>query len=260
MSATAAPHSRAFDVSGTAPVPFGRLVGVEVRKMADTRAGAWLLAIIAVVTVALIIALFALNDAEDRTFYGFLSFTATPQMVLLPVLAILLVTGEWGQRTTLTTFALVPSRGKVVAAKVVAALAFGLAAIAFAAVVSALAATVGGAADPFGEVTGAAMGNFVLLQVLGVLQGLAIGLLVLNSAGAIVLFFAAPIVVNLVTSFWPWFRERAEWVDLAVAQGPLYDAQTLTGTEWTNLAVVCLWWIVVPAVVGLVRVLRSEVK
>ena len=32
------------------PVPFGRLIAVELRKMADTRAGCWLLISIAALT------------------------------------------------------------------------------------------------------------------------------------------------------------------------------------------------------------------
>ncbi len=40
MSATA---PMTLDVSQTRSVPFGRLVSVEIRKMADTRAGIWLL-------------------------------------------------------------------------------------------------------------------------------------------------------------------------------------------------------------------------
>ena len=49
---------------------------------------------------------------HDRTFLNFMGATATPQGFLLPVLGILLVTSEWGQRTALTTFALEPHRGR----------------------------------------------------------------------------------------------------------------------------------------------------
>ena len=36
-------YEQGLDLSGTAPLPFTRLVRVELRKMADTRAGRWLL-------------------------------------------------------------------------------------------------------------------------------------------------------------------------------------------------------------------------
>ena len=41
--------------------------------------------------------------------------------VILPIIAILSVTGEWSQRSGLTTFTLVPHRGRVIPAKVVVA-------------------------------------------------------------------------------------------------------------------------------------------
>ena len=84
---------------------------------------------IVLVTLAIVVIFFLAADEADRTFINFMGATATPQSFLLPVLGILLVTSEWGQRTTLTTFALEPHRGRVIAAKVVAALLFGLAAI-----------------------------------------------------------------------------------------------------------------------------------
>ena len=65
--------------------------------------------------------------------------TATPQGFLLPVLGILLVTSEWTQRTALVSFTLMPVRGRVLVAKVLAALIAGLAAIVLAMAVAALA-------------------------------------------------------------------------------------------------------------------------
>lgn len=269
MSTTA--PTRTFDVSGTSRVPFGRLVKVELRKMTDTRAGLWLLGIIAVATVAVVVMGYVLtrDSVNDRTFLSFFENTNTPQMLLLPVLGILLVTQEWGQRTTLTTFALEPSRGKVVAAKTVAALLFGLAAVALAALISVLAALAGGAADPWANTETLRIANLTLLQVMAVLQGVGFGLLLLNSAGAIVLFFALPVVVNIVASFWSWLAENGAWIDIAMAQAPLYGYDTFTGErlsaslsgeQWAQLGAVSLLWIALPFAVGMVRVWRTEMK
>lgn len=270
-ASTAAPVTRTFDVSGTRPVPFARLVKVELRKMTDTRVGRWMLGIIVLATAAVVVLGFVLtrNDVDDRTFLSFFENTNTPQMLLLPVLGILLVTQEWGQRTTLTTFALEPSRIKVVAAKTVAALLFGLAAVVLAGLISAVAAVVGGAADPWLDTEWLRLANLTLLQVMAVLQGVGFGLLLLNSAGAIVLFFALPVVVNIVASFSSWLRENGAWIDIAMAQAPLYGydsmtgerlAATLSGEQWTQLGVVTVIWIVLPFVIGMARVLRSEMK
>lgn len=265
------PSTRTFDVSGTQPVPFGRLVAVELRKMVDTRAGRWMLGIVAFATVAVVVLGFVSSreDVDDRTFLSFFENTVTPQMLLLPVLGILLITQEWGQRTTLTTFALEPSRGKVIAAKTAAALLFMVGAVLLSFVISALAATVGGAGDPWADTEWARVGNMALLQVMGALQGVAFGLLLLNSAAAIVLFFALPVVVNVVASFWSWLAENGAWIDIAMAQSPLYgyDSMTgerldpyLSGEQWQQLGVVTVIWIVLPFVIGMVRVLRGEIK
>lgn len=267
MSAVA--PSRTFDVTGTSKVPFTRLVAVELRKMADTRAGQWLLTIIALITLAVIIIFAANTSAEERTFNNFLSITSTPFSFLLPVLGILLVTSEWGQRTTLTTFALEPSRMKVIAAKTVAALIYGVAALVLAALVAAVATMLGGAADgwPGGELS--EFGRMLLVMILAILQGVAFGLVVLNSAGAIVLFFVLPIAFNVVANLVGWLSERAAWFDLATAQTPLLGMDPETGMaisgnlsteQWLQLASVTVLWTVVPFVIGLVRVQRAEMK
>jgi ABC-2 type transport system permease protein len=249
-----------MDVSQTPRVPFGRLIGVELRKMADTRAGMWLLLTIVILTAAFVAIFFFAADPSDRTLVSFLGVTATPQGFLLPVLGILLVTGEWGQRTTLTTFTLEPSRGRVVAAKVVAAAVFGLVAIAVAMALAAAAAAVGGATDPFAGIGAEDVGRFTLLQTLGILQGLAFGLLLLNSAAAIVVYFVIPIAFNVLVNVVSWLADAAPWVDLATAQVPLFGSDPLTGEEWAHLASTTAIWIVVPFVLGMLRVLRTELK
>lgn len=256
-----------LDVSGTRPVPFTRQVGVELRKMVDTRAGFWLLAVIGLATAAIVAVMFLVLDADDRTFLNFLGGTVTPQGFLLPVMGILLVTTEWTQRTSLTTFTLSPRRLRVVAAKTVAALLVGLVAVVVAAGVAALAAVLGGAADPFTGVGAADLGRFALLQGIGVFQGIAFGLLFLNSAVAIVVFFVVPIVVNILVSLVSWLADAAPWIDLGTAQTPLFgvgpDGQAtaaMSGEAWAQLASASAIWLLLPFAIGCWRVLRSEAK
>ena len=249
-----------LDVSGTPRTPFGRLVRVELRKTYDTRAGVWLLAAIGLITAAIITIFFFAADTSERTFLNFMGITATPQGFLLPVLGILLVTSEWGQRTTLTTFALEPSRARVIASKVVAALLLGLAAIVVAVLIAALATGIGGADNAWENIGPDDFGKFALLQISGILQGLAFGLIFLNSAAAIVTYFVLPIAFSIVASLWSWLNQYAAWVDLGTAQQPLFSGVDLTGKEWSQVLTTSLIWIVVPFAAGLVRVLRAEVK
>ncbi len=249
-----------LDLSETAKVPFSRLVKVELRKSYDTRAGMWLLIAIAAITALIITIFFLAADQSDRTFINFMGVTATPQGFLLPVLGILLVTSEWGQRTGLTTFALTPSRAKVIAAKVAAALVLGAAAIVMAISIAALATVVGGADNAWQNIGMDDIGKFALLQISGVLQGLAFGLILLNSAAAIVLYFILPTAFSIIASLWGWLRDAAPWIDLGTSQPPLFEGVNLTGEQWAQVATSSLIWIVLPFLAGLWRVLRAEVK
>lgn len=257
MSAT---EPLTLDVSQTRRVPFGRLVSVEIRKMADTRAGIWLLGLTVLVTAAFMVIFYFVADSDERIFGNFIGIAATPQGFVLPVLGILLITSEWGQRTALTTFALEPSRARVIGAKVVAALLIGLAAIVIAIVLAALATVLGGQDNAWENIGADDFGKFALLQISGILQGLAFGLLLLNSAAAIVLYFVLPIAFNIIVTLWDKMQDIAPWVDLGTSQQPLFSGVNLSGDEWAQLATSSAIWILLPLLVGLVRVMRAEVK
>jgi len=250
-----------LDVSGTPRVPLARLVRVELRKMVDTKAGAWLLGVIAFVTLAAIVIFgLAANDG-DKTFGNFSAFAGTPQGFLLPVMAILLITQEWTQRTAMVTFALEPHRDRVLLAKVLGALIIGIGMFALALVFATGASAVFGGDGAFDDFAFADMGAFGLLQVLGILQGLAFGLLLLNSAAAIVSFFLVPTIFSIIANVWGALNEAAPWIDFGTAQAPLMDgADTLTGQEWAQLGVTAIIWVVVPLTVGAIRMLRAELK
>lgn len=257
---TTATTTPTLDLSGTSAVPFGRLIGVELRKMADTRAGTWLLLAIGLITAAIVTIFYFAAPDEQRTFLNFMGATATPQGFVLPVLGILLVTSEWGQRTTLTTFVLEPSRPKVIAAKVVAALILGLVAIVLAVGVAALATVLAGEPGAWDNIGGDDFVKFGILQVSGVLQGLAFGLIFLNSAAAIVTYFVLPIAFSVVANLWSALQDIAPWVDLNTSQQPLFSGVDVTGEQWAQLATASAIWILLPFVAGLVRVMRAELK
>jgi ABC-2 type transport system permease protein len=249
-----------LDLSETAKIPLTRMARVELRKMADTRSGRWLLIAIVALTAAIVTIFFLTAEESDRTFMNFMGVTGTPQGFLLPVLGILLVTSEWGQRTALVTFTLTPVRGRVLTAKVIAALVFGMAALLVAVAIGSLATVVGGAPDAWQGVGIDEFGKLALLQATGVVQGLAFGLVLLNSAGAIVAFFVLPIVLNLVAGFWSAMRDVQPWIDLAYAQQPLFSGSPMNGDQWFHLASATAVWVLLPLVIGVVRVLRREVK
>ena len=142
----------------------------------------------------------------------------------------------------------------------IAALIAGLAAIVLAIAIAALATVAGGADDAWANIGADDFGKFGLLQVSGVLQGLAFGLLFLNSAAAIVTYFVLPTAFSIVASLWGALEDAAPWIDLGTAQQPLFGGQNLTGEQWWQVVTGTVIWVVLPFVVGLVRVLRAEVK
>lgn len=258
--AASTPGPATLDVSSTARVPLSRLVRVELRKMVDTRAGMWLLIVIGVVTVVAV-GIFGLAAPEgEKDFRSFLFFSGGPQGFLLPVMGILLVTQEWGQRTAMVTFTLEPHRGRVLLAKTIAALAIGFVAITLAFLVAVLATAVFGSENAFDTFDVSDIGNFALMQAVGILQGLAFGLVFLSSATAIVLYFVLPTLLGIIGEISRPFREAAVWFDLGTAQTPVFESPNLTGEQWAQLGVTIVIWVVVPFLVGTWRMLRAELK
>jgi ABC-type transport system involved in multi-copper enzyme maturation permease subunit len=243
-------------------VPLSRLLRVELRKLVDTRSGRWLLIAIGVLTAAVVTVFLFAAPPQELTYSNFVTATGTPQGVLLPLLGILTVTSEWGQRTGLVTFTLEPKRGRVVVAKLLAVLLLGLLAVVVAFALAALGNVLGQSLqDGDGSWAFGAEGfrDILVLQLLGVLQGLALGMLIMNTAGAIVTYFALPAAVGILANTVESFREAAEWVDINTASIPL-SAHDADGGDWARLAVAALIWVVVPMAIGWFRLLHRELK
>ena len=127
-------------------------------------------------------------------------------------------------------------------------------------ILAVLATLVCGGQDAWSSFGIADLGKFALLQVTGVIEGLAFGLLFLNSAAAIVVSFVLPTAFTIVANLWGWLNKIAAWVDLGTAQGPLFDDGGLTGKEWAQLGSATMIWVIIPFAIGMWRVLRTEVK
>lgn len=248
-------------------IPFTRLVTVELRKLINTRAGFWLTAsiglIAAVVMVGLLIA--ARNDPADLNFGNFLSIMGMPTSILLPVLAILLLTSEWGQRTALATFTMEPRRERIIAAKLVASILAALVAVVLTFVLAAIGTAlagllIGGAAGSW-SFSAAGIVNVLIVQLAGVLLGFALAAILLNTPGAIVAFFALPVAMSILASLIPGFNDGlGTWIDLQQTQLPFMDTEWASGGEWARFAVSALIWIALPLGLGIARVLQAEVK
>lgn len=246
-------------------VPMSRLIAVELRKLVNTRAGLWLVLAIGLVSLLIMTAMLIWAEDSDLTFGNIFGLMNIPTGFLLPVLAILLVTSEWGQRTGLVTFTLEPRRSRVVVAKLatalVAAVGAMLTALAFGALGNLLAGAIHGAPAGDWHMTLAGLSNSVMLQLMALLMGFAFGMLIRNSAAAIVLYFVIPTIWSILAQVIPWVREHLQqWADFSFAQQPFQSGKWASGQEWAHLATSGTIWLVLPLVFGIWRLLRSEVK
>jgi ABC-2 type transport system permease protein len=239
----------------TKQIPLSRLVLVEMRKATDTRAGLWLLLLtLTLAMTGVVVELLSTKGAGESLFHIY-GAVGPAVSVLPPLLALLVVTGEWSQRTALSTFSLVPSRDRVVAAKGFAVLA--LAGIVFATGI--LFSGIGAAIDGGSlSITFEELGRSALYPLISVLIGFGLGLAVLNSTLGIVAYFAAPTVVALVHELWSGVGKVVAWLDQGIF-GELVG-ETVPGASWAKMATAALLWIALPLAIGLARVRRAEVK
>jgi len=240
-----------------------RLTRVEMRKMVDTRSGFWLLMVIAGLSVLFVtLGIFTGND-EDRKFYTFFQATLFPVSILLPVLGILVVTTEWSQRTALTTFGLVPIRLRVVVAKFLAGIAYAmlsiLTSLAAAVIGYGVAVALGQTAVTSWSLPGWAIPSAILFQVLGVISGVAFGMLLMNTPFAIVLFFVLPTALTILGATIHALEKSVAWLDINGATTHLIDT-SMNSKDWQHLATASLLWIIGPMILGSLRLVRRELK
>lgn len=248
------------------PIPFTRLLGVEFQKMFDTRAGLWLMASVVLASLLTTTGVILFADRDALTYETFGTAVGIPMSVVLPIIAIMAITSEWSQRSALTTFTLVPSRGRVIAAKLVNIVAIGLVGMAFAMGAGAVGNIVGSSVagvDPVWNLDAQVWAQLVLTMLITMLVGFALAALFRSTPAAIVGYFVwgmvLPTISGALGEVNDWWFDNAAWFDLNTAMFPFYD-QIPTGEQWAQLGVTSLIWVVVPCLVGLRLMLRSEVK
>jgi hypothetical protein len=248
-----------------ARIPQSRVVAIELRKMFDTRSGFWLMTSI-VATAVIATGSVILFGSDDAIVYdNFAAAVGVPMTVILPMIAILSVTSEWSQRSGLGTFTLVPARSRVIGAKAVAALLVGVASMAIAFAVGALGNLLGAAVtgvDPVWNVPVSQMLTIVVATVLGMFLGFTLGVLIRNSAGAVVTYFVITLVLpalsELLAVSQSWFRDLQPWVDFNLSRNTLYDVVP-SEEQWAQLATSGVLWLVLPLTIGLLTLRRAEI-
>ncbi|WP_433429125.1 hypothetical protein [Nonomuraea sp. CA-141351] len=237
---------------------FMTLVRVETRKLFDTRSSKILTAILVTVGVGSVVARGLVSGPHFFTLAGTAGIGFG---TLLPVLAILTMTGEWSHRTALTTFTLEPRRGRVLAAKCVpplaAAVAACLLAMLVAAPVTAAVAAAQGVPATWQVAPHTVLG-WVAAMVILTAEGLAMGLLLLNAPAAIVIYLSTPILWSAIGRLGRAGEVLAGWLDLNSTTNPLTNGD-FSGGDLARLATSALAWIGIPMAVGVLRVSRKDI-
>jgi ABC-2 type transport system permease protein len=242
--------------STTGPIPFSRLVRVEWAKATDTRAARWLLALVAASTAALMLVAVIVPSSFDQTQASYLRVAAFGLAILLPVVTILMFTGEWSQRSIISTFTQEPRRIRVMNAKLAVSMALG----GGGAVLGGVLAAAGiGLASASGRALEADLGvgdviGYLIYVLLNVLAGVALGALLQNSAAAIAASYALPASFAL---FGTASTLVSEWIDMSTPWRWVLENDW--GGHVPQIAVSVLFWVVAPLAAGLVRTMRRDV-
>ena len=267
MSAYPAPPSPA---GGATSIPMSRLIQVELRKSVNTLASFWLVAAIGILMIMLYGLFLVLGLSQGGDGFTFTDpFTISAAYVLQPslaVLAIMLVTSEWGQRTAMVTFSLEPRRQRVIHAKLISATILGAAIVVVVLVAAVLCMGLLGLTGDdvtwdfgFGDLLG-----LVLFELLAVVMGYALATLIINTPAAIAAFpvvvYLVPLALAFLGALWLDFGDVSPWINVQTAFRPIIDWSVDTSDDWGHLLMCVVLWVVVPLVVGQLRVLKAEVK
>lgn len=238
-----------------------RLTTVELRKMFDTRSGFWLPICVGLVAIATVLITVLTGPDINHTFTHVFGNAVIPTAILLPLIGVLLVTGEFSQRTALTTFTLVPSRARVMVAKLSASVVCSVVALAFCLLVAAAATALHPATDP--GVSAWSLHAVLIPQALlylatAMITGVAFGAALLVSAPAIVIYLLLPTVWSVLTNSISGLNGIADWLDASNTLDVMIR-HSLSALEWAQAGTTLVVWMVLPLAVGWWRVMRRDV-
>src|SRR4051794_34153592 len=258
MTTSLSPRTLGIDAAPSAPgpIPFSRLVRVEWAKATDTRAARWLLALVALSTAGMMLVPVLAPTSFDQTYASYLGVAAVGLSILLPVVAILMLTGEWSQRSVMTTFTQEPRRIRVLNAKLAVSMVLGGGAAVFGGVVTAaglgLASASGRALEA--NLTVGAITGYLLFVLLNVLAGVALGALLRSSAIAIAACFALPAAFALLGTA---STLVSDWIDMNTTWNWVLENDWAGHVPQISFSIV--FWVAVPLAAGVVRTMRRDV-
>lgn len=238
-----------------------RLVLVEVRRAVNTRAPRWAFA--TAIALGMLVG-FVSPGGIAETFEACVGAVALVLPVLMALLAVMAFTADWTTRAALTTFALTPSRPRVLAARYVAILFLAVVTLA---VIHVLAAATFVMIRPaqvesvFDDAVVRQFWQMLATTVAASLTAMAVAGLVLRTALALLVTVLGPLLVTfglaLAPSVLTWLNPYgfASWLaEPTPAWVVTSETHTGLGPAVTSFVV----WTAVPLVIGWYRQIRAE--
>lgn len=238
---------------------FGRLTRIELRKMLDTRSGLWFSIAVAAVTLITVIITSQVNGGRNATLARLFNNSVEPAGILLPVLGVLLVCGEWSQRTVLTTFTLVPDRGRILQAKLAASIMVAFAAFAICLACSVVVGELLPAASGTGSLSIVVVAQGLLFLAATMVIGVAFGAAIMLSAPAIVIYLLLPTAWDALSSTIHPLKTLSHWLAIGPTLGPL-GTHSFSATDWAHAGTTLALWMALPLGVGVWRFARRDVN
>ena len=237
----------------------GRLTRIELRKTLDTRSGLWFSAAVAAVTFITVIITSQVKGGHDATLARLFNNSVEPAAILLPVLGVLLVCSEFSQRTVLTTFTLVPHRGRILLAKLAASLVVAAAAFVICLVCSVIVGELLPAPGGAGSLSIVVLAQGLLFLTATMVIGVAFGAAIMISAPAIVIYLALPTAWDALSSSIHPLKTLSHWLAIGPTLGPL-ATHPFSATDWAHAGTTLAFWLAVPLIFGSWRFARRDVN
>jgi ABC-2 type transport system permease protein len=258
MTTSLFPRTLGIDAAPSAPgpIPFVRLVGSSGPRPPTPAAARWLLALVALSTIAMMLVPVLAPTTFDQTDASYLRVAALGLTILLPVVAILLLTGEWSQRSIMTTFTQEPRRIRVVNAKLAVSMVLGGRCGGLRRGRGRGGHRAGGGIGPHpgANLTVGAIAGYVLFVILNVFGGVALGALLQNSAAAVAASFALPAAFALLGAASPLV---SDWIDMSSTWNWVLE------NDWAGhvpqIAFSVAFWVAIPLAAGVVRTIRRDI-
>jgi ABC-type transport system involved in multi-copper enzyme maturation permease subunit len=238
---------------------FARLARIELRKMLDTRSGLWFSLAVAAVTLLTVVITSLVKGGHDSTLAKLFDNSVQPAGILLPVLGVLLVCGEWSQRTTLTTFTLVPDRGRILQAKLAAAIVLAFTAFLVCLVCSTVVGELLPAPGGAGGLSIVVLAQGLLFLAATMVIGVAFGAAIMLSAPALVAYLLLPTAWDALVSTIHGFATLDHWLAIGTVLGPLAQ-HAFSATDWAHAGTTLALWMVLPLAIGVWRFARRDVN